>query len=119
MIDPHWQVIDLDPVTWRNLGPLLEPQRYIAAAQPDEHGLFILHDQGRLLKVVDTELDQLDEKALNDKIYAVAGEAGIDTKELFKVMYQALVGKDQGPRLASFLKIIGKQKLLGVLANYR
>ena len=72
-----------------------------------------------LLKVVDTALDTLDEKALNDKIYAVAGEAGIDTKEFFKVMYQALVGKDQGPRLASFLKIIGKQKLQGVLSNYR
>ncbi|HKD77561.1 MAG TPA: hypothetical protein VKB76_18800 [Ktedonobacterales bacterium] len=54
MIDPHWQVIDLDPVTWRNLGPFFEPQQYIAAAQPGEHGLFILHDQGRLLKVVDT-----------------------------------------------------------------
>lgn len=55
MIDPHWQVIDLDPITWRNLGPFLEPQSYIAAAQPGEHGLFILHDGGRLLKVVDTE----------------------------------------------------------------
>jgi hypothetical protein len=54
MIDPHWEVIDLDPVTWRNLGPFFEPQQYIAAAQPGEHGLFILHDQGRLLKAVDT-----------------------------------------------------------------
>jgi lysyl-tRNA synthetase class 1 len=72
-----------------------------------------------LLKVVDSELDKLDEKALNNRIYAVAGEAGIETAEFFKVMYQALVGKDQGPRLASFLKIIGKEKLAGVLADYR
>jgi hypothetical protein len=55
MIDPHWQVIDLDPVTWRHLGPYFQPQRYIAAAQPEEHGLFILHEHGRLLKVVDTQ----------------------------------------------------------------
>ncbi|HEX6778206.1 MAG TPA: hypothetical protein VF099_08390, partial [Ktedonobacterales bacterium] len=55
MIDPQWQVIDLDPVTWRNLGPFFEPKRYIAAAQPGEHGLFVLHDQGRVLKVVDTQ----------------------------------------------------------------
>ncbi len=54
MIDPHWQVIDLDPVTWRHLGPFFAPGQYIAAAQPGEHGLFILHDQGRILKVVDT-----------------------------------------------------------------
>ncbi len=55
MIDPHWQVIDLDPVTWRNLGHFFEPWQYIAAAQPGERGLFVLHDHGRLLRVVDTE----------------------------------------------------------------
>jgi hypothetical protein len=55
MIDPHWQVIDLDPVTWRNLGTFFEPQQYIAAAKPGEHGLFVLHDHGQLLKVVDTQ----------------------------------------------------------------
>lgn len=55
MIDPQWQVIDLDPVTWRYLGPFFEPQQYIAAAQPGEHGLFILHDHGQVLKVVDTQ----------------------------------------------------------------
>jgi hypothetical protein len=59
MIDPHWQVIDLDPVTWRNLGPFFEPQRYIAAAQPGEHGLFVLHDAGQLLHVVDTQTRSL------------------------------------------------------------
>lgn len=72
-----------------------------------------------LLAIIEGEMDHLDEKALNDKIYAVAGEAGLDTKEFYKVMYQALVGKDQGPRLASFLKIIGREKLLGILASYR
>jgi len=72
-----------------------------------------------LLSVIDGEMDNLDEKALNDRIYDVAGTAGIDTKEFYKVMYQALVGKDQGPRLASFLKIIGKDKLDRVLAAYR
>jgi hypothetical protein len=54
MIDPHVQVIDLDPVTWRHLGPFFAPQQYIAAAQPGEHGLFVLHDAGQLLKVIDT-----------------------------------------------------------------
>lgn len=72
-----------------------------------------------LLAVVDAEMEALDEKALNDRIYDVAGAAGIDTKDFYKVMYQALVGKDQGPRLASFLKIIGKDKLGKVLAAYR
>ncbi len=79
MIDPQWQVIDLDPVTWRNLGPFFEPQQYIAAAQAGEHGLFILHDQGRLLKIIDTDAADvpvdipeaiIDPAALAQELYA-------------------------------------------------
>ena len=43
---------------------------------------------------------------------------GIDAKELFTAMYNALIGKDQGPRLASFMKIIGKEKLSKILSVY-
>jgi hypothetical protein len=56
MIDPNWSVVDLDPVTWRNIGRFLEPPQYFRAAQPGEHGLFVLHEAGRVLKVVDTAL---------------------------------------------------------------
>src|SRR5581483_4069939 len=55
MIDPNWSVVDLDPRTWRALGRFFDPDQYIRAAQPGEHGLFVLHDNGRLLRVVDTE----------------------------------------------------------------
>jgi hypothetical protein len=55
MIDPHWSVIDLDPRTWRNLGRFFDPGQYIRAAQPGEHGLFVLHEAGRLLRAVDTQ----------------------------------------------------------------
>jgi hypothetical protein len=56
MIDPHWILEDLDPYTWRNLGRFIDPGLYIRAAQPDERGLFILHDGGRVLRVVDSAL---------------------------------------------------------------
>jgi hypothetical protein len=55
MINPHWLVVDLDPRTWRALGRFSEPSQYIQAAQPGEHGLFILHEDGRLLRIVDTQ----------------------------------------------------------------
>lgn len=55
MIDPHWSVVDLDPVTWRNLGRFINVPQYVQAAQPGEHGLFIVHDNGRVLKVFDTD----------------------------------------------------------------
>jgi hypothetical protein len=54
MINPHWNVIDLDPHTWRSLGRFFRPEQYIRAAQPGEHGLFILHENGKLLRIVDT-----------------------------------------------------------------
>ena len=54
MIDPHWDVIDLDPVTWRNIGRFIDVGQYMRAAQPGEHGLFIVHDAGRVLKIFDT-----------------------------------------------------------------
>ena len=54
MIDPNWSVIDLDPRTWRNLGRFIDVPQYLRTAQPDEHGLFVLHDAGRPLRVFDS-----------------------------------------------------------------
>jgi lysyl-tRNA synthetase class 1 len=59
-----------------------------------------------------------DDKPCAEAIYGVAGKAGIEAKALFRAAYQVLVGKDQGPRLASFLRSIDKQRLLGILAAY-
>lgn len=79
MIDPNWSVVDLDPVTWRNIGPFINVAQYVRAAQPGEHGLFILHDDGRVLKIVDTrpgarsgvKVDRVsDARALAKDLYA-------------------------------------------------
>ncbi len=55
MIDPNWSVVDLDPRTWRNLGKYLDLAQYIRASEPGAHELFVLHEAGRLLKVVDSQ----------------------------------------------------------------
>ena len=79
MIDPQWNVVDLDPVTWRNLGRFIDVGQYVCAAQPGEHGLFIVHDNGRVLKVFDTDrgapagvkIDRVaDARALAQELYA-------------------------------------------------
>ncbi len=54
MIDPNWSVIDLDPRTWRSLGRFIDVPQYMRTAQPGEHGLFVLHDAGRPLRVFDS-----------------------------------------------------------------
>ncbi len=55
MIDPNWSVVDLDPHTWRVLGRFFDPGQYIMATQPGERGLFVLHEEGKLLRIVDSE----------------------------------------------------------------
>lgn len=55
MIDPDWLVADLDPATWRNVTPLIQPSTFFRAGEPGEHGLYVLHAGGRPLRVVDTE----------------------------------------------------------------
>jgi len=55
MIDPNWSVVDLDPRTWRNLGRFFDPGQYLRAAEPGEHALYVLHDNGRPLNVFDSQ----------------------------------------------------------------
>jgi len=59
-----------------------------------------------------------DDKTCAEAIYKAAAAAGAEPKALFRAAYQALTGKDQGPRLASFLRIIGKERLSGILAAF-
>jgi lysyl-tRNA synthetase class 1 len=59
-----------------------------------------------------------DEKHIAEAIYAAAEKAGIDGKGLFRAAYQALIGKDQGPRLAGFLGTLGKDLVMSILARY-
>jgi hypothetical protein len=54
MIDPHWQLVDLDPFTWRNIGKFIDPGLYIRAGSPDERGLYLIHDRGKVLSIVET-----------------------------------------------------------------
>jgi lysyl-tRNA synthetase class 1 len=59
-----------------------------------------------------------DDKTCASAIYTAAEKAGIDGKALFGAAYQALIGKEQGPRLANFLRSIKKERLLEILNNY-
>jgi len=59
-----------------------------------------------------------DDKSCAEGIYEIAGEQGMEGKALFRAAYQALIGKDQGPRLANFIRSISKERLLGILSGY-
>jgi lysyl-tRNA synthetase class 1 len=62
------------------------------------------------------DLDAVAAPDLNQAIYdRVVHGAGVEPKSFFQAVYRRLIGRDQGPRLPSFLKEIGKEKLLELL----
>jgi len=105
---------------------------WVAECAPDEFR-FSLRGPGEVADLADAEKAAIrdlrdrviagidgyaDDKSCAEAIYAVAADHGMDGKALFRAAYQALVAKDQGPRLAGFLRSIDKQRLLAILSAY-
>jgi len=88
-----------------------QPNR--ALSDEEKNAVRILRDD--VIKKIE---DFADDKACGVAVYAAAEKAGVDSKILFGAAYQALIGKDQGPRLAGFLRSIKKERLLGILEKY-
>lgn len=80
--------------------------------------------EGNLLKAVQalstvvSQMDTLDEKAFVAMLYAAATDNGVETSDFFTAVYQVLIGKEKGPKLAPFIQACGKDKVLPILARY-
>jgi lysyl-tRNA synthetase class 1 len=96
---------------------------WITQCAPDEFRFELQEsavDSPLLRTIRDTilpQMDSLDEKQLSTALYSAAADVGLDPKALFAALYQALIGKDQGPRLANFMKTIGRERLERILAD--
>ncbi len=84
------------------------------AIATDENGASAL----RALTAEVEKLDTLTEETLAESIYAIASEAGMEPSDFFTLVYQAIIGKDKGPRLAAFILTAGKERILPVLSKY-
>ena len=84
-----------------------------ALSGPEEAALRLLRDE-----VVSRIESFPEDKACAEAVYKAAEKAGVESKALFRASYQALIGKDQGPRLANFLRSIDKGRLMDILAFY-
>lgn len=64
----------------------------------------------------DIDLETIDPKNLNQMIYdrAIRG-VGCEPKEFFEAVYLKLINREQGPRLPTFLKEIGRDRVLELL----
>lgn len=70
-----------------------------------------------LSRMCENELDVKSEKDISTRIYDIAHENSIEPQDLFKCAYLTLINREKGPRLAGFLKSIGKEKTVKILSQ--
>ncbi|MDR0367325.1 MAG: lysine--tRNA ligase [Rickettsiales bacterium] len=56
-----------------------------------------------------------DEKALQERLSAIVADSGMSAKEVYRNIYQLLISRDSGPKLAGFIGSIGREKILDLL----
>jgi lysyl-tRNA synthetase class 1 len=61
------------------------------------------------------ELKDYNEDELSIEIYNICKAVEIDAKEFFQGAYEILIGKTRGPRLASLIIAVGKEKVINLL----
>ncbi len=71
-----------------------------------------------LLKAEAEKLETHTERTIGEAVYRIAEETGLEPKDLFTAVYRVLIGKEKGPRLAGFMMIVGKEKLLSIFNRY-
>jgi len=62
-----------------------------------------------------TESEPID---LQNSIYQIAKDNGVQPKDLFKVLYQIILASDRGPKIGPFIIDIGRKKVAQTLSEY-
>ena len=80
---------------------------------PSQQERALLEEIRRRLGASDTE----DEGELQAIPFDVAREAGVEPRQLFKGIYEVLLGQERGPRFGSFVLLLGRQRVLDLLSE--
>ena len=75
--------------------------------------------EAKFISALKTELSEnwdnyQTDKELQNKIGNMVGEFGL-TPDIYKKLYQILINRDLGPKLAGFIRSIGREKILNLL----
>lgn len=68
-----------------------------------------------LADIIDKKMGTMPEKEWGNLVYDLMKERNIESSTFFPLVYRALIGKEKGPRLVSFLHTIGKEKASALL----
>ena len=99
------------------------PEDFRFALRNPEDGKAELTDNlaaavGDLGKLAADKLGDIPEKEFSNLMYDVIHAHELESGDFFTAVYQALIGKDKGPRLLNFLHILGKDVVSNLLGKY-
>lgn len=73
----------------------------------------------KLYKVTHDEFDQFEtDKMLHERLYEIIHEFELKPNDIFPLLYNILISKEKGPKLAGFIRTIGRDKVLSLLETY-
>ncbi|UGQ17436.1 lysine--tRNA ligase [Borrelia sp. RT1S] len=72
----------------------------------------------QLLEFLKNDFENIAEKDIQDEIYNIARSNNIEPPLLFKQIYNVLIDKNKGPKLAGFIKIIGLTKFEEIVKQF-
>ncbi|HET9482086.1 MAG TPA: lysine--tRNA ligase [Candidatus Polarisedimenticolia bacterium] len=68
-----------------------------------------------LVSLADYLVEERQAEEIQTRAFEIAREAGLEAKAFFRVVYGVLTGQDSGPRLGSFVKLMGQEKVAEIL----
>jgi lysyl-tRNA synthetase class 1 len=68
-------------------------------------------------QVIGLLYNELTAEMIHNAIYETAKRNNIEPHRLFKLLYLSLIGQERGPRLGSFIKMIGQEKTVEILLD--
>jgi len=91
----------------------IQPNKKYIKINNENKGLF--EDILGLLKTIDTELSS---EEIQTQIYEIGKKHNfVNLRDYFKLVYQVLLGQEEGPRLGSFIKLYGIKKTCKLLED--
>ena len=98
------------------------PEEFKWALRVNEDPISVSDGERKALKdfasYVNDYLDTLSEKEFSQYIYKAAADNAMENADFFTLTYKVLIGKEKGPKLAGFVKTVGKEKILEILSKY-
>ncbi|MEM4297939.1 MAG: lysine--tRNA ligase, partial [Nitrososphaerota archaeon] len=85
-----------------------------------ERPAITLSDQEKkaIAELIDVLKAETDGRSIQNKIFSIAKENGLEVASFFKTLYRIVLGVDKGPKLGPYMVDVGREKIVQLLYDY-